>query len=197
MCTAADRHVLDRADWLLLRVYHFELLNSTFFEFTTHNFCQRADGCFVDVCYLKSSRVEFVSGSHTADDRNAGFFGFHDELDLCSYGIYCIYNIIILGKVKLILGFWKVEAFVDINFCLWVDVEDAVFHNIDFVFADSASGGDDLTVQVGEADFVIIDQIKFTNSTSHKCLYGITADSTDSKNGNSGVRQFLHGFFTK
>ena len=63
VCTAADRHILDRADWLLLRVYHFELLNSTFFEFTTHNFCQRADGCFVDVCYLKSSRVEFVSGS--------------------------------------------------------------------------------------------------------------------------------------
>ena len=85
----------------------------------------------------------------------------------------------------------------DIDFCLWVDVEDTVFHDIDFVFSNGASGGNDLTVQVGEADFVVVDQVKFTNSTSYKCLYGITADSTDSKNGNSGVCQFLHGFFTK
>ena len=70
VCTTADGHILDRTDRFLLRIYHFELLDPTFFEFTAHNFCQRADGCFVNVCYLKSSRVELVSGSHTADDRN-------------------------------------------------------------------------------------------------------------------------------
>ena len=85
----------------------------------------------------------------------------------------------------------------DIDLCLWVDVKDAVPHDIDFIFTNGASGCNDLTVQIGEADFVIVDQIQFTNSTSHKCLYGITANSADSKNGNPGVCQFLHSFFTK
>ena len=52
-------------------------------------------------------------------------------------------------------------------------------------------------VRSGVGAIDIIDEIYGSYTTAYQCLHGITAYSTDTKHGNSGLCQTLHGFLPK
>ena len=39
----ADRHIVHGADWFFFGIYYFKVFNISFFQFSAHYFCQRAD----------------------------------------------------------------------------------------------------------------------------------------------------------
>ena len=85
----------------------------------------------------------------------------------------------------------------NIHLDLRVDVQNTFFHNVYLVFANCTSGRNDLSVEICQTYFVIIDQVNCSDSASYKCLDSITANSADSKYGNMGAGQFLHRLFAK
>lgn len=121
---------------LLGRIDDPEMVDSAFFQFAAHDFRERADRGFINICDLKFCRVQFVSGSHTADDRDAGFICVGDQLDFRGYGVDCVDDIVVRGEVELITGFRKVKAVVDGDGGLRIDIEDPVPHDFGLVLSD-------------------------------------------------------------
>ena len=77
-----------------------------------------------------------------------------------------------------------------------IDLQNTVTHNFYFLFSDRFSGRNDLTVQICQADFIVIDQIKSTDSASCQCFCCITADTAQSENCNSRICQAFHCLFS-
>ena len=46
-------------------------------------------------------------------------------------------------------------------------------------------GRDDLSVQVGESYFIIIDQVQRPDTAAGQCLYDVTSDAADAEDGHS------------
>ena len=78
-----------------------------------------------------------------------------------------------------------------------IDVQDPVSGHIHLVFSNGTAGCENLTVNVGQTYFVIIDQIKSAHTASGKSLHRISADTAYTEHSNSGIRQSLHIIFSK
>ena len=66
-----------------------------------------------------------------------------------------------------------------------IDLQHPFFHHIRFIFSYGFSRSNNLTVQIGQAYLIIIDQIKGSDTASHQCLTDISADTADTKNSHS------------
>ena len=73
------------------------------------------------------------------------------------------------------------------DICIRIDIQNPLLHHIRLVFADGLSRSNNLTVQIGQTDLVIIDQIKCSDTASHKCLAYITAHTADAKYSDTGI----------
>ena len=69
-----------------------------------------------------------------------------------------------------------------------------LLHDIHLVFADGLPRGNDLTINIRQADLIVIDQVKGSHATARQSLHHITADTADAKDSNSCIVQALHGF---
>ena len=194
--TAADRHILDRRDRLLPGIHHLQFLHSALFEFAAHDLRQRADRRLIDVRHLKHCRIQLVAGAHAADDRRSCLLRLHDQRNLCRHSIDCIHDIRIAGKIELVLCLWQIEALVHLHLAVRVDVENAVTHDLRLIFSHGAARCDDLTVQIGEADLIIVDQIDGSHTASHQRLYGVASHTTNTKNSDPRTREPLHSLFS-
>ena len=67
-------------------------------------------------------------------------------------------------------------------------------HDIHLVFTDGLPGSDDLTVNIRQADLIVIDQVKSSHTAACQSLHHITADTSDAEDSNSCAVQALHGF---
>ena len=195
--SAADAHILQRADGFLLRINNFQFLHATFLHLTPHDLCQRAHVRLVNICHTELRRIQFVSGSHTADDRHVARFGAHDDLDLCRYRIDSIDNVRILREIKSIRIFRQIEAFVCFHLCFWIDVKNPLLHHVYFIFSNAASCRNNLTVDIGQADFIVVHQHKMADTASCQRLHGIAAHAADTENGNGRIRQKIHALLTQ
>ena len=70
MGPAADRHVFNGSDWLLIGENDFQLTHAAFFEFTPHDSRQRTHTCLINIRYTQSARIQFISCAHSADNGN-------------------------------------------------------------------------------------------------------------------------------
>ena len=70
---------------------------------------------------------------------------------------------------------------------------DALFRHIHLVFAHRFAGGQDLAVQVGQADLVVIDKIKRADTAAHKRFTDIAAHAADAEHGHMRTLQLFHG----
>ena len=57
--------------------------------------------------------------------------------------------------------------------------------------------GDDLAVQVGQADLVVVNNIQRAYAASCQCLDYIAADAADTEHRHAGVMQPLHSLGTE
>ena len=75
-----------------------------------------------------------------------------------------------------------------------VDVMDALRHHLGFIAPDALVGGDDLTVDVREADGIVIHEVDRADTGAREGLGCETADATDTEDDDAGLLQNLHGF---
>ena len=78
-----------------------------------------------------------------------------------------------------------------------IDFQHALFHHIGLIFSHCFSGCNDLSVQIGKADLVVINQVKSTYTTSYQGLTNISSHTADSKYCYSGTGKLLHPLFSK
>ena len=84
----------------------------------------------------------------------------------------------------------------DIHFRLGINLKDTTLHHFCFVFANCISRRNNLAIQITHAYFIIINQIKLSDSASHKRFTYISTDTTNTKHGNAGAFQLVHCFLT-
>lgn len=65
------------------------------------------------------------------------------------------------SKIKIVRIFRQIKAFVYLYLRFRIDIQNAFFHYVYFIFSDTASRRNNLTVDVGEADLIIVYQHKW------------------------------------
>ena len=164
MILAADGIILDGGHDGLLGIDDLQVLDLPLAALGAHDLGQRADGGLVDVRHLKAGGVHLVARAHGADDGGARLLGLDHKGDLAGDGVDGVHHIVVLGKVELILRFGGEEGLVGRDLDVGVDVMDALFRHIHLVLAHRLAGGHDLTVQVGQADLVVVDEVQRTHT---------------------------------
>ena len=196
MCSAADRHILDETYGFFFGINHFEMFYITFSQFPAHDLSQRADRCLINVCHLKSCRIQFISGSHAADNRYIGLLCLQNQLNFGCDCVHSIYHIRILTEIKFIPVFRKEKTFMCMDHRMGINLQNPFFHNVCFILANRFSGSNDLAVQICQTHFVIVNQINCTHSAPCQSLCRISSHTSDTKNCHSGLFQPFHGIFT-
>ena len=142
---------------------------------------------FLKIGHVQPCRIQFVSGPHDGDKRYAGFRRFPDDLDLAAHGIYGVHDAVPDRKIKRISRFRKEKSLAFPHGALRCDVADAFFGEIHLVFSHRRMKGEDLTVQVAQADAVVIDQINCTDPASGESFRSIAAYAAESEDGDAAV----------
>ena len=76
---------------------------------------------------------------------------------------------------------------------LRIDVEHTVAHDVGLILADGPPRGDDLAVDVRQADLVVVNEVKGADAAADKRLAGIAADAANAEDRHARVLQGLHG----
>ena len=162
-------------------------------ERRAHHTRQRTAAGLVDIGHAEAGRVELVARAHTADDGHARLLRLENQRDLGRHSVDGVDDIVVLRKIKLIRRLRQIEALVYAHIAVRVDLQNAVAHDLDLVFADGFARGDDLPVEVRQADLVVVDEIERTHAAAHKRLADIAAHAADAEHGHARPLQLLHG----
>ena len=76
-----------------------------------------------------------------------------------------------------------------------IDVVDALLAHVYLVFAYGAERSDDLSVNIGEAHAVIVDEVYFAHTATHQCFYYISTHAAYAKYGYATAHQGVDGWF--
>jgi len=194
---AGNCHVLQGTDGLFFGVDHLQVVNAVLAADLSHDPGQGAHAGLVDIRNLKGRGLHLIARAHGADHRNARRTGPKNDLLFAGNGVDGIHHIVILGKIELVGGVRHEKGLVSRHLAVGIDVQNAVPGHIHLVFCNGAAGGQNLPVQVGDADLVVIDQIQRPNPGPGQGLHGISPHAADAKHGNPGVFQPLHGILAK
>ena len=197
MRSAADCHIFNRSDRLFFRINNLQFFHTTLLQLSAHNLRQRAHLRLIDICHPKCTGIQLISGTHTADNRSPCLLCTHDQFNLRSHCVHSIYHIIILTKIEISSILRKIKTVMDSHICFRINVQDPVPHHLCFILTNSFPGGNNLSVKIRQAYFVIINQIKGPHTASDQCFTYISSNPSDSKHCHAGVLQFIHCFFSQ
>ena len=96
MFPAADGGILQRSDRLFCGIDHLQVFDPPLAAFSTHHPGEGADGSLVNIRNPERGGIQFVSGSHSADNRRSGCFGLFDQGQFSFYGVNRVYYIVVL-----------------------------------------------------------------------------------------------------
>ena len=96
-------------------------------------------------------------------------------------------------KVKLVLSVRKVKGLISSDHAVRIDFVNPFLCDIYFKFPNCLSRCQDLSVDVGQAYPVVIDQIQCTDTGACKGLYHVTAHTAYTKYGYAAGSKLLHG----
>ena len=153
---------------------------------------EQTTGSLINVSDFKLCGIELVARSHAADDGNVAFFTRKNEIDLRRDGIDGIDDVIVSMAEESIGVFRQVEVFDGIDNGFWVDRKNAVFHGIRLFLPDRLRRRMDLTVDVREADTVVVDEDDMANARTRKAFDSVRANATDTKDGNGALSELVH-----
>ena len=197
MGAAADGHIINGGQCRLFGVYHLQVLDPALAQLGAHYAGQRADGGIVNIRNFQGGSIQLVARAHAADDGRARCLRLHDQFQLALYRVDGIDHVVVLAEIELVGGVWHVERLVGVHHGVRVDIMDALFRHIHLVFAHRFAGGQDLAVQVGQADLVVINQVQRANAAACQCFHRIASNTANAKHGHTGVVQTLHCLFAK
>ena len=161
-----------------------------------HDSCQRTDRSLINVGNLKLCRIQLVSGSHTTDDRDLCLFCTHDNLDFGCNRIYGIHHIGIFLKRKLICILRQKKTFSNLNLRVRINRVNPFFHHFYFRLSHCIMRCNNLTIQIGKTDIILIYQNKGADSASCQCFHDITTNTANPKDYNLRFFQYPNRFFS-
>ena len=85
----------------------------------------------------------------------------------------------------------------DAHVAVGVDLQHPLAHDVDLVLADGLARGDDLAVEIRQADLVVVDQIERAHAAADEPLTDIAAHAADAEHGHARTLQLLHGLRTE
>ena len=98
------------------------------------------------------------------------------------------------GREKSFGGVLGEEGEFLLNFEVGIDEAKSVSDCFDFESADLSVEGGELSVDVGDADFVEVDECDFCDTGAGKCFGGPRADASDSDDGEVSGADTVEGF---
>ena len=161
-------------------------------QLVPHDTRQRTARGLVDVRDLQHGGVELVARAHTADDARSGLLGLLDQLQLARYRVDRVHHVVILREIELCCRFRRVERLIGVHDAVRVDVVHALCGNLHLVPSDRAVRCDQLPVEVGQADRVIVNQVERADPRAHQRLYHMAAHAADAKHRYTCPVQTLH-----
>ena len=197
MGPAADGRIIEGANGRLVGIDHLQPSDAPFFQLAPHDPGQRADAGFIDIRDPEAAAVQLVAGSHGADDRRAGLISAHHQRQLGRHGVHGINHIIIGVEREAFDVFRQYKALVDSHFGVRIDFKDPLPHHLDLIPPDGFTGRDNLAVQIGQTDLIVVDQIKGADAAARQRLAHIAAHAPDTENGHAGPGQAIHGGLAK
>ena len=162
-----------------------------------HDPRQRAGRGLGNVRQLQPGRVELVSGSHGADDRNACGPGGEYDRQLSGHGVDCVHHVVVLGKIEFRDRFVRDKGLPGRQPDLRTDIQNARAGGVHLVLTDGASCGVDLAIQIAFADTVVVDQVKGAEAGANQSLRRIAADASDAEDRHTGGVQLFHARFSQ
>ena len=85
----------------------------------------------------------------------------------------------------------------DVDHGVRVDLQNAVAGDLDLVLAHGFAGSQHLAVDVGQADFIVVDEVQRADAAAGQGFDGIAADAADAEYRHPGIVQFFHGLMAK
>ena len=73
-----------------------------------------------------------------------------------------------------------------------VDLLDALLRHVHLVLAHGPARGEDLAVQIRQADPVVVDEVQRADAAAHQRLHRVAAHAADAEHGHAGMKQPLH-----
>lgn len=134
-----------------------------------------------DVSHDKAGGIELVSRTHTADQRDVCRVCTHGKLDFCGNGIDRVHDVVEGGKIKGVRIFGQEKFVTDSDLAIGIDVADAIAGNVGLIPSDRAVEGNELTIQIGFGDRVVINEGDVTDACSSQCFDGVASDAADPK----------------
>lgn len=81
------------------------------------------------------------------------------------------------------------KTVMDLHFHIGIDFEHALFHNFCFIFPNRLSCCDNLTVQICQTYFIIVNQIECAYACPNQCFTDVSSHAADSKHCHTGIFQ--------
>ena len=82
----------------------------------------------------------------------------------------------------------------DAHVAVGVDLQHPLAHDVDLVLADGLARGDDLAVEIRQADLVVVDQIERAHAAADEPLTDIAAHAADAEHRDPRALELFHGF---
>ena len=100
-------------------------------------------------------------------------------------------------KIKLIPGLRQIEDRVCAHKAVRIDLPDALRRRLDLPSADRTAKRDNLPVEIGFGDRIMINKIHSSHSGAGQGLDHIPSDAAYAENGYAGCAQPLHRFLSQ
>ena len=176
----------------LRRIDALELPYSAPLQFAAHDAGERTDRRVGNVGDTKARRVDFVAGTHAANDEDSKSGRAHRYLDFSGNSVYAVHNVVVQGKVERGSRLRGEKHIVLGDGAFRVDVENPLSRDIDFLHSDCRVESDNLPVQVRDANSVVVHDVDGTDSASGEGFDGMPSDPSDTENDDAGVEELLH-----
>ncbi len=147
-----------------------------------HDACQGAAGGFGKIGNPETGGIQLVSGTHCADDGNCKGDGRLNQAQLAGDQVDGVHNVIILPALKkAVFARFAVQFRQGSDPAGGVDIQDALGHDVGLGAAQRGVEGDQLTVQIGFADRVVVHKRQCADAGAGQRLGAVAADAADAE----------------
>ncbi len=180
---AGDGVVIDLLERFLVAVDHLEVRDMQPAQLLADDLCQRVHLGLVDVSHPEGSGIELVGSSHARDDGDVESIAALDELKLSGDGVYAVHDIVILAEVDLVGVGGHVKHLMLMHDATAVDVMDTRLGHVDLMLSDGGDERIDLSVDIGEADAVVVEEIYLAHAAARQHFHHISSYASDAEDG--------------
>ena len=191
------RFFASRRQRQLFGIHNLQLFHATLLQFLAHHLRQRTDAGLIDIRHLKRSGIQFVPGSHTADNGRTACFRLQHKRNFPRHRINGVHYVIKRCEIKLRLRLGQIEAPMGHHFRLRVDGQDPFLHCVHLVLPQCLVRRNDLPVQVGKTDHIIVYQFQMSHAAAGQCFRHIAPYAPDAEDADTGGCQFFHILFSQ